>query len=67
MWNKSRNKTMKEETINYETALRELESLVKRVEDPDRSFEEVMEDIRRGRELVVLCREMLRVKEEEML
>lgn len=58
---------MKEETINYETALRELESLVKRVEDPDRSFEEVMEDIRRGRELVVLCREMLRVKEEEML
>ncbi len=58
---------MKEETINYETALRELESLVKRVEDPDRSFEEVMEDIRRGRELVALCREMLRVKEEEML
>lgn len=47
----------------YEASVKELETLVERIEDPNRTFAETMEDIRRGRELVEQCREMLRTTE----
>lgn len=52
-----------EEKKTYEASLKELETLVERIEDPNRTFAETMEDIRRGRELVEQCREMLRTTE----
>lgn len=48
-----------EEKKTYEASVKELETLVERIEDPNRTFAETMEDIRRGRELVEQCREML--------
>ncbi|MBR5250018.1 MAG: exodeoxyribonuclease VII small subunit [Bacteroidales bacterium] len=56
-----------DENKTYETALAELESLVQRVEDPDRSFSSMMADLRRGRDLVAYCREQLRKQEEDLL
>lgn len=56
-----------DENKTYETALAELESLVQRVEDPDRSFSSMMADLRRGRDLVAFCREQLRKQEEDLL
>ena len=55
-----------DENKTYETALAELESLVQRVEDPDRSFSSMMADLRRGRDLVAYCREQLRKQEEDL-
>lgn len=52
-----------EEKKTYEASVKELETLVERIEDPNRTFAETMEDIRRGRELVERCREMLRTTE----
>ncbi|MBO7278136.1 MAG: exodeoxyribonuclease VII small subunit [Bacteroidales bacterium] len=52
-----------EEKKTYEASVKELETLVERIEDPNRTFAETMEDIRRGRELVEQCREMLRTTE----
>lgn len=56
-----------DENKTYETALAELESLVQRVEDPDRPFSSMMADLRRGRDLVAYCREQLRKQEEDLL
>ena len=56
-----------DENKTYETALAELESLVQRVEDLDRSFSSMMADLRRGRDLVAYCREQLRKQEEDLL
>ena len=52
-----------EEKKTYEASVKELETLVERIEDPNRTVAETMEDIRRGRELVEQCREMLRTTE----
>lgn len=52
-----------EEKKTYEASVKELETLVERIEDPNRTLAETMEDIRRGRELVEQCREMLRTTE----
>lgn len=52
-----------EEKKTYEASVKELETLVERIEDPNRTFAETIEDIRRGRELVEQCREMLRTTE----
>lgn len=64
---KNRNQIDMEEKKTYEASVRELERLVERIEDPDRTFAETMEDIRRGRMLVEQCREMLRTTESEII
>ncbi len=51
---------MKNEGLTYEKAVAELNTLVKRVEESDASFEQLEKDIKRAMELINFCKSELR-------
>ncbi|MBR4801289.1 MAG: exodeoxyribonuclease VII small subunit [Bacteroidales bacterium] len=50
---------LKEEQT-YETAMKELEALVERVEDKDAPLDRIEKDIKRAMQLIAFCKEQLR-------
>jgi len=55
-----------EENIDFEKTLRELESLVERMEKGDRNLEDSLKDFERGVELTRLCQSALREAEQRV-
>ncbi len=55
--------TAKQAQLSFEDALKELESIVSRMERADRSLEDSLADFERGIEIVKDCRKMLQEAE----
>ena len=58
--------TVKSETMNFETSLKELETLVERMEKGDLSLEESLHDFERGVELTRECQQALKAAEQKV-
>ncbi|MCD8282942.1 MAG: exodeoxyribonuclease VII small subunit [Prevotella sp.] len=54
------------ETIKYEQALRELETIAGQIESGDIGIDELSARIKRAKELIRLCKERLRLADEEI-
>ena len=54
------------ETVNFESSLRELESLVERMEKGDLSLEQALTDFQRGIELSRHCQQALNAAEKQV-
>lgn len=52
--------------LTYEEAYRELEELVKKIEEPQSTLTDLKKDISRAMELVALCKKLLRESEAEI-
>ena len=48
------------EELTYEKAIKELETLVARVEEKDAPLDRIEKDIKRAMELIAFCKEQLR-------
>ncbi|MEN6618968.1 MAG: exodeoxyribonuclease VII small subunit [Rikenellaceae bacterium] len=57
---------MKKSDKTYQNALRELQELVVRIEDPSSNLETISQDVRKALELVKYCQIQLRSYEEEI-
>ena len=53
------------EEVTYEQAIKELESLVERVEEKDASLDRIESDIKRAMALIAFCKQQLRGYKEK--
>lgn len=56
---------MKNEELNYNRAVEELEILIKRIENPETKIEDLSKEVKRATELVKFCKEQIRGYKEE--
>lgn len=56
----------KSRDLNFETAIKELESLVERMEQGDQSLEQSLKDFERGVELTRTCQKALKQAEQKV-
>lgn len=54
------------EDPGYREALKEIEDLLAKIEDPETSFDELSRDVKRATELVGYCRKQLRNYKDEI-
>jgi len=50
--------------MKYDEAVKELETLVARIEDPDRDFSGIADDVKKAAELVKWCKAYIRGEEK---
>ena len=54
------------ETINYEKALQELQTIVKHMENDELDIDQMATQLRRAKELIKLCKDKLTKTDEEI-
>ncbi len=52
--------------VNYETAVRQLESIVQRMENDELSIDELTDQLKTAQKLIKLCKERLTKADEEI-
>ncbi len=57
---------MEKKKLTYEEALKELETLVAKIEDPEHSLSTISEDVKRAMDLIRICKAFISGTEEKL-